>query len=180
MIRPLELSDMESIRRWRNQCLPYLRTPFALTKEMQEDWYKNEICNRNSRSRFWAIEVPGKITHTPIESIQGKPKLVGYGGIENIQWENSIGEISLLINPELHGHGYGHAAAIDIIEKAFNVLNLEVVYGEVYHNNPACKFWDLLVKQYHGSTVKLPRRKYWNGVYYGANYFTLQKVASNE
>jgi len=180
MIRPLELNDMWHIRIWRNQCLPYLRTSFALTQEMQEDWYKNEICNRNSRSRFWAIEVPGEVEHTPIESIQRKPRLVGYGGIENIQWENSIGEISLLINPAEHHKGYGHAAAMDILSQAFNVLNLETVYGEVYANNPAHRFWDLLTKQYRGSSYRLPKRKYWNGVYHDATYFSLPRVVGNE
>lgn len=166
MIRPLELSDMESIRAWRNKCLPYLRTPFALTMEMQEDWYKNEICNRNSKTRFWAIEVAGR--------------LVGYGGIENIQWENSIGEISLLINPEYQGRGIGHGAAIDILYQAFNVLNLNTVFGEVYHNNPAVKFWKLLTNQYDGATSILYNRKYWDGNYYDATYFSIQRDGQHE
>ena len=171
MLRALELSDMESIRTWRNQCLPFLRTPFALTKEQQEDWYKNEICNRSSRSRFWAIEI---IEHTPIESLQ---LLAGYGGIENIQWENSIGEISILINPEFHGRGYGHGAALDIINKAFKELNLKTVYGEVYHNNAATIFWEKITEAYDGVSVVLPNRKYWNGKWYDATYFSLERPA---
>jgi ribosomal protein S18 acetylase RimI-like enzyme len=165
-LRALELDDMEPIRQWRNQCLDTLRTPFPLTKEQQEDWYRNEICNRQSRSRFWGIEENGS--------------LIGYGGIENIQWENSIGEISLLINPKYRGQGYGKQAAIEIITQAFNRLNLHTVFGEVYMSNPACAFWQSIVGKYNGDTAILENRKYLDGVYHASLYFSVsQSMNSN-
>lgn len=160
MLRALELSDMEPIRSWRNQHLDILRTPFALTKEQQEDWYKNEICNRQSKSRFWAIELKGTL-----------PSVVGYGGIENIQWENSIGEISLLISPSMQGKGVGIVHAKEILRRAFHELNLKTVYAECYENNKATKFWD---KVFNGcfQTI-LPNRKYYKGVYWGSIYYSM-------
>jgi RimJ/RimL family protein N-acetyltransferase len=160
-LRALELDDMEPIRQWRNQCLDTLRTPFPLTKEQQEDWYRNEICNRQSRSRFWGI----------VEN----NSLIGYGGIENIQWENSIGEISLLINPKYHGQGYGKQAAIEIISQAFGRLNLKTVYGEVYASNPAVKFWEHITELYNGYTTILPNRKYVYGGYHNSVYFSVSQ-----
>jgi len=159
-LRPLELDDMEQIRSWRNACLDTLRTPFALTKEQQEDWYKAEVCNRSSRSRFWAIEDKYK-------------QLIGYGGIENIQWENAIGEISLLISPKLHGKGHGTLAARLILDKAFKVLNLHTVYAECYTNNPAIAFWHKIFAK--GYKTALPNRKYYNGKYYDAIYYSLDR-----
>ena len=157
MLRALELSDMEPIRNWRNQHLDILRTPFALTKEQQEDWYKNEICNRQSRSRFWAITFEDT-------------GLIGYGGIENIQWENSIGEISLLIDPKYQGRGTGTEAAKELIRIAHEQLNLRIVYAEVYENNPAVAFWD---KVFQGCMKhELPYRKYCNGRYYSSFWYT--------
>ena len=166
MLRALELSDMEPIRIWRNQHLDILRTPFALTKEQQEDWYKNEICNRQSKSRFWAVV---KNTYKLDGKIVGD--CVGYGGIENIQWENSLGEISLLIGPEYQGKGYGIKAAKEILRKAFQELNLKTVYAECYENNKATKFWD---KVFNGcfQTI-LPNRKYYNGVYFNSIYYSM-------
>ena len=160
MLRALELSDMEPIRSWRNQHLDILRTPFALTKEQQEDWYKNEICNRQSKSRFWAIDLKGAL-----------PSVVGYGGIENIQWENSLGEISLLISTSMQGKGVGLVHAKEILHKAFQELNLKTVYAECYENNKATKFWD---KVFNGcfQTI-LPNRKYYNGVYFNAVYYSM-------
>ena len=160
-LRALELDDMEYIRQWRNQCLDTLRTPFPLTKEQQEDWYRNEICNRQSRSRFWAITEKGS--------------LIGYGGIENIQWENSIGEISLLINPEYQGRGYGKSAAVEIITQAFNRLNLHTVFGEVYVTNPAMGFWVAITDAYKGYKTLLPNRKYLDGKHWDSLYFSVSQ-----
>jgi RimJ/RimL family protein N-acetyltransferase len=174
-LRALELDDMEYIRQWRNQCLATLRTPFPLTKEQQEDWYRNEICNRQSRSRFWAIMAPSEYRDMEFMGNPSPHDLVGYGGIENIQWENSIGEISLLINPAYHGKGFGKAAAIEIITHAFNRLNLHTVYGEVYVTNPAMGFWAAITDEYKGYKNLLPNRKYLDGKHWDSLYFSVSQ-----
>jgi len=163
MIRCLSLDDMEPIRRWRNASLDTLRTPFPLTREQQEQWYRDEICNRNSRSRFWAID----------EDL--REHLVGYGGIENIQWENRVGEISLLIDPAKRGHGFGQTAAHEIIREAFDNLNLKTIYGECYFNNPAIEFWRQVYRTYNGNEATLHNRKYVDGRYFDSMYFTMSR-----
>lgn len=173
ILRALSIEDMEPIRKWRNSSLHTLRTPFELTAEQQEEWYRNEICNRNSRSRFYAV-CAEMITHNPIESIE-TTELVGYGGIENIQWENRIGEISLLINPTYRGHGVGTSAAVSIINRAFNDLNLHTVYAECYENNQAIAFWRKVYNAFGGTEAYLPNRKYHAGKYYGSVYFSASR-----
>jgi RimJ/RimL family protein N-acetyltransferase len=175
MLRALALEDMEPIRRWRNDALPTLRTPYPLTKEQQEAWYRDEICNRNSRSRFYAIE-SDFFVHNPIESTKFT-ELVGYGGIENIQWENRIGEISLLIDPDHRGKGTGYSAACAIIDTAFDSLNLYTVYAECYTNNPAVGFWDKVFTQYGGNRVILSNRKFCDGKFYDSVYFSASNAA---
>jgi RimJ/RimL family protein N-acetyltransferase len=133
-----------------------------LTKEQQEKWFDDEICNRNSYTRFWGIDVNGS--------------LVGYGGIENIQWQNSIGEISLLVDPEKQAKGYGTDAETQIINNAFYNLNLKTIYAECYDNNPAKAFWDSVFFKRQGIMVRLPNRKYWNGKYYDGLYYSLSKI----
>ena len=123
MIEWKELSseDAEQIRLWRNQCLDTLRTPYPLTKEQQEDWYINTVCDRKANARWFGVY---------FDDI-----LVGYTGIENISWENRIGEISLLISPSNQECGYGWEAADKILQYAFNSLNLNCVFGECYESN---------------------------------------------
>ena len=167
MLKVLSIDDMEPIRQWRNESLDILRTPFMLTAEQQADWYKREICDRSSRSRFWGI------WELDADSIVSELVLVGYGGIENIQWENRIGEISLLINPECRGKGYGWTAAQDILDAAFNQMNLHTVYAECYGSNKAVAFWDRVYKD--GYKTMLPNRKYLWGEYYPSVYYSMSK-----
>lgn len=164
ILRALEIEDMEPIRKWRNSALATLRTAFPLTREQQEEWYRNEVCNRASRSRFWAIT--------------DGMALAGYGGIENIQWENGIGEISLLISPDYQGRGFGMRAARAILNTAFLTLGLHTVFAECYLNNPAVKFWRKVFKEYDGDEVTLPNRRYSEGRYHDSAYFSASYYAA--
>jgi hypothetical protein len=159
-LRPLTMEDMHVIRRWRHQVPETLRTPYMLTREMQEDYYRTVICDRRSATRYWAV-ADGDV-------------LLGYGGIENIIWENRNGEISLLMAPNERGKGLGAEAAELILEQAFYRLNLEHVYGECYMCGPYL-FWEKMVEKYAGSEVVLPRRKFWDGMYYDSYYFTFYR-----
>ena len=159
-LEPLTRKDMEQIRVWRHEFKETLRTPFMLTKEMQEDYYRDTICNRDSKTRYWAL----------CEHKFGR-RLLGYGGIENISWENSNGEMSLLIDPDRHGEGLGSEAVEMFLEQAFSFLNLNVVYGECYGSGPY-EFWEKMVEKYEGEGIWLPRRKFWQGEYYDSFGFT--------
>lgn len=171
-LRALNLEDMEPIREWRNRCLDTLRTSFPLTKEQQIKWYETEICDRKSNSRFFAVDII-IIEHSPIDTYKQK-MMIGYGGIENIQWENSIGEISLLINPDEHRNGYGISAAKKLISVAFDKLGLMTVYAECYNNNPAIDFWKKVFDGFY--STRLPSKKYSNGVYYDSTYFSMSNI----
>ena len=173
ILRSLSREDMPIILEWRNHkdVLPTLRTPFPLNIDQQMEWYDKEICNRDSRTRFFGFE-DEYIEHNAIESVP-RYGLIGYGGIENIQWENRTGEISLLVNPVLQRKGYGRKATNAIIDYAFDSLNLDTIWGEVYCNNPAVAFWDKLVKEYGGIMTRIPRRKYHAGQYYDSMYFAV-------
>jgi len=155
-LRALSLTDMEPIRAWRNSALETLRTPYRNTKEQQEDWYYKEIANRESHTRYW-----GLWSHY---------KFIGYGGIENIEWENGRGEISLLISPDCRGLGFGRKAVELFLDQAFNYLRLESVWGEVYHCGHV-DFWKKICTAHKAEIVDLPMVKYYNGVLYGAMRF---------
>jgi RimJ/RimL family protein N-acetyltransferase len=162
-LRALELGDMVPILEWRNGAMETLRTPMRLNREQQEQWYRDVICDRRSTTRYWAL-----VTEAPDK------RLVGYGGIENIQWENRNGEISLLIAPEHRGKQMGARAVRLFLEQAFDFLNLENVYGECYTCGHV-EFWRKAVQFYYGESCLLPSRKYYAGVYYASYYFTFNR-----
>jgi RimJ/RimL family protein N-acetyltransferase len=164
---------MELILKWRSTCPEALRTTFSLTLENQLDFYNNVVANRNSNARWWGIYIDKLFSDEMNSGIE--ELLIGYCAIENISWENRNGEISLLIDPQYHGKGYGKQAVEILLDKGFNFLNLDNIYGECYFSNHAISFWEKIIKQYNGSDAILPNRKYFNGQYYNALYFSINK-----
>ncbi len=179
------LSDFEIIRRWRNECLQALRTPFMLTQEMQADFYKNVVCNRNSNIRFWSAKNKG--------NIYGKD-FIGLVGLVNICWENRSGEISIILDGEERGKGHGKEAMCLLLKEGFDNLNLDIIYGECYFCNDSLGFWKKLMQdltnknknksiiengliksEYEIRTAILPDRKFWDGQYWDGWYFSIKR-----
>ena len=160
-LAPLNVLDVEEIRRWRNLDISPLRTSFPLTDQMQQEFYRNTVCNRQATSRHWRLE-------------NDEGALVGMGGFNPIQWENGLGEITLIMHPDKRGFGYGSTAVALLLEEAFDRMRLAVVCGEAYWNNPlTVEFWAGITKAYGGVTVRLPSRKFWNGQHWDAMYFSV-------
>jgi len=154
-LRPLSREDAEQIRVWRLDFPETLRTAQMLNADQQQDWYTREIANRESHTRYFALY---------------DVNLVGYGGIENIQWENRCGEISVMIAKKYHGMGYGSAAVGMFLDHAFNRLNLDAVWGECYECGHV-GFWERICAERGAFTARIPNRKYWDGRYYGSLFF---------
>ena len=94
------------------------------------------------------------------------------GGIANIQWENSIGEISLLIKKGEERVGMGTEAVRLLLSEAFGNMGLKTVFGECYMCNEGWKFWKKMVTNYEGRETILPNRKLWKGRFYDSLYFS--------
>ena len=160
--KALKKEDMAQIVEWRNSTVGVLRTPFLMTKDMQEEFYERTVCDRGADSRYFAIHFDGS--------------LVGMAGVNNISWENRNGEISLLVNPKLWGKGIGSMAVLEILRVGFNCMNLENIYGECYFSNRAgIKFWESQIERFHGYTAILPNRKFFGGEYYDSLYFSFNR-----
>ena len=170
-LEPLTQSQCEQVRLWRNAEMECWRTPFMLTEDMQYDFYER-CSDRNSPHRYFAIMGNGY-------------KFIGMGGITYIQWENRIGEITLIIDPQVRKDGLGEQAVDLLLDQAFNHLNLNAVFGECYCCNPAFEFWKRYVDVYASGAatttwVYLPVRKYWNGQYWSSLYFNVCKNDFNK
>ena len=183
-LEPLTRDDAEQVRVWRNEpeMQAVLRTAKRLTYDEQQEWYTNEIANRESHTRYWALtEYDASAGYCDFkgyacEHLPDKRQLLGYGGIEHISWENSNGEISLLLDPNMYKQGLGIEAVALFLDQAFNYLNLEAVYGECYMCGP-WGFWTKQVAKHGGMSAFLPLRKYYDGGYHSSYYFTFTKEA---
>jgi len=178
-LKALSLSDVEQVRQWRNQQTEMLRTPFLLTQEQQEKFYHDVICNRQANARYWGIweqvdlnNPDPRITNLNYRQIY---HFIGMCGIENIQWENRLGEISLVLNPEYAIDKYGEEALRLLLHEGFNNLNLENIFAEAYQCNPYLFFWDNITNKLDIEYIKLPCRKYLDGEYFDSYYINFNK-----
>ncbi len=189
-LKPLSLFDVEQARQWRNEQLEMLRTSFPLTKEMQEQFYHNVISNRQANARFWGLweEKKEAEIYNAIDNLIFKDdnkqiylyEPIGMVGIENIQWENKLGEISLLLNPEYNNQENLEQALKLILDQGFNYLNLENIYTEVYKCNNIYDFWIDIKRRIDVDVAILPNRKYFNGLYHDSIYINFNKERYNE
>jgi len=154
----------EIVRKWRNECRQALRTPYSLTEEMQRDFYRDIVCNRNALDRYWAILME--------QSATMNAKFLGMGGLTNIQWQNHLAEISLIMDPNVHGKGF--EAVHLLLQEAFDRMGLKTVCGECYGcNTLGLVLWDTAAEKYGAYHTTLPNRKFWAGKFWDSYYFSI-------
>lgn len=166
----LSLEDCDQVRLWRNQTPESLRTSFQLTKEQQEEFFNRVINDRNAKSRYWGIW--GNENGVNDEAWR---MLIGMAGIENIEWENGRGEISLILSKQYRGLGHGETAFAKLMDKAFGELGLRQIWGECYVCNNALFFWQHIVEKWKGYSTTLPQTKLYDRFYYDSLYFSFER-----
>ncbi len=155
----LTKENAEQARHWRNERQESLRTPFLLTKEMQEDYYLTHICSRDSRERFWAVN-------------DGKD-FIAMVGFVRIEWENHLAEISNICHPAKQ---HKRMETVDLLLcEGFQNLGFRNIYFEVYHCDPSLEFWQEVIKKYRAYTAEMANRKYWGGSYWHSTYFNITR-----
>lgn len=162
----LTKDQCEIVRSWRNLNIESLRTSFLLTKEMQEEFYRNVVSNRSGIHRYWAIE-------------DSACHFIGMGGLTYIEWENGAAEVSLIIDPDWRGLGIGDKAFALLLDQAFNSMRLNMVFGECYCVNENKKFWEKQVEKYNGYKTILEKKKFANGKFFDSLYFSITKDQYN-
>lgn len=175
----LTMDQCERVRLWRNDCLETLRTPYPLTKEQQEEFYRTRVCNPDSSHRYYAVLAKrSELSDKP--DFPDTKEFIGMAGLTYIQRENRIAEISLILDPVMRGKGLGEKAVDLLLEEAFDRLGLKTVFGECYLcNQNGYHFWVEIAKKYHtGGYVGhpgaiLPNRKFWAGKFWDSYYFSI-------
>jgi len=176
ILKALELVHMAKIVEERNKIPETLRTPFKLNSKMQEEYFINVICNRDSKTRYFAI-------YNDCGDLQPEKEcmhFIGMGGIENIEWENGRAELSLLIFEEYRNRKYGSEAVSMILDNAFNYFGLSNIWLMCYDCNiVGVKFWNKILDKYSGFKTWLPAVKLFKGKYHGALYGNISKDKFN-
>jgi RimJ/RimL family protein N-acetyltransferase len=159
-LETLTREQVQLVRLWRNEELNFLRTPYPITEQMQNEFYDNVVNNRESKHRYFAI--------------MEENECIGMCGLTNIEWENGTAEISLIINPDYRGKGHGKKSVSLLLEEAFYNMRLLSVFGEVY-NCGNRGFWEKLVNEKKGYKTELKHRKYHNGQMYDSMWFSFTR-----
>jgi RimJ/RimL family protein N-acetyltransferase len=89
-ISSIQLEDAEEIRCWRNEQMPALRQSILLSKEEQLTYFENVLKPEFNQTHPRQVLVRFCLNG----------KLIGYGGIVHLDWENLRGEVSFLLATE--------------------------------------------------------------------------------
>jgi GNAT superfamily N-acetyltransferase len=158
---PLEREDMPIIVAERAMIPETLRTPYFINGDMQNNYYESVLCNRSSTTRYFKF-----LDNT---------NFIGMGGIENISFENSNGELSILVFSKYRGCGYGKRLVYQILDYAFRYLNLENVFAECYMCGNV-RFWEKIVDEIGASYACLESRKFYSGQYWNSLYINFNRT----
>jgi len=123
VLRPIEHSDLLQIQKWRNDkdVLPYVREYRLMSMHHIEKWYKEMIAS----DRFEMF------------MLDAGCQSVGIGGLTYINWQNRHADLHFAIykNREWVDKEYAPHFYEMITSYAFNELNLNKVYVEIYSND---------------------------------------------
>ena len=152
------LEIVERARLWRNADLAPWRTPYYLTADQQEQFYRDIVSNRHAAARYWGVS-------------NDYGEVVAFCGLCPLSAENGCGEISLVVDPDRAGNGYGAAVVALVLAEAFDRMRLLTVHAECYTSNPALGFWVKQADRWGALKGLYPRRKFWQGRLHDAELF---------
>lgn len=92
-IIPIRYEDRYKIMNWRNDQIYHLRQDKILTKKDQDKYFLKVV------SKLFLENYPKQILFSYLR----KNKLIGYGGIVNIDWNIKTAEMSFLVNTDISG-----------------------------------------------------------------------------
>jgi RimJ/RimL family protein N-acetyltransferase len=162
-VRPVTLEELEIVAGWREDCRQSLRTGHMVSRHQQAA-YARQIADFSTH-RMWAFH------NLVVEEIEdpNEETFQAFGGLQGIQWENGLAEISLIVAPELRGRGVASKCVPLILAEAFDTLGLQQVWGEAYLTDPqVVSFWKRQKPQFQ---TLLPKRKFWDGKLWDSLYF---------
>lgn len=137
---PIRFLDKDLIRAWRNDQIEILRQQQVLTLDSQFKYFSTIIFETFHQ------DFPDQLIFSFLEN----GKMIGYGGLVHIDWDNKNAEISFLLATELNfENNYlklfsSFLILIELVAKSIN-LNKIFTYG---YNINEYRFKPLIEKKY--------------------------------
>jgi SAM-dependent methyltransferase/RimJ/RimL family protein N-acetyltransferase len=124
---PLRRSDIQALRRFRNEQMDVLRQSETISPEQQERWFDEVV-------------VPAQRDPRPpmvLASILEDGAFIGYGGLTNISWDSRRAEVSFLVDPARAADEVVYRRDMEaflrvLTELAFDHLGLNRLFAETY------------------------------------------------
>jgi len=161
---PIRYIDRYLIMNWRNDQLFHLRQKEPLTKEIQDQYFK-EVVNIEKTQNY-----PDQI----LFSLLRNDKCVGYGGLVHIDWLNKNAEISFVIET------YNSTNNFVSIWVVFLTLLKQIAFKEISLHKIYTYAFDLRPKLYEALTIsgfsfegRLKDHVLLNSDYYDVVYYSL-------
>ena len=131
-LTPLRKSDIQTIRKWRNEQINVLRQETTLSADAQLRQYNNII-----QKSFYKIK-----TYIILFSFLYCGKCIGYGGLVHINWKVKSGEVSFVCDTNrtksniIYQKDFSTFLKI-IFKIAFDDIHLNKLVSETYNIRPA-------------------------------------------
>jgi RimJ/RimL family protein N-acetyltransferase len=158
----IEESDLETMRSWRNnpRIHNWCRQTGLISKIDQLNWYKRQNDDPNIRM-FKIISDDGEVLSK-----------VGICGLTSIDYNARRAEFSCYVAPHKQGNGYAKDALKALFHHGFASLNLRLIWGETFSENPARHMFEKL-----GMVREGVRRQFYfkNGKYIDAILYSITK-----
>lgn len=129
-LRELEKKDMKEINQWRNnpKLISMLGAPFRyINMEVDEQWYESYMRNRGNCVRCAIIS-------------EHEDKIIGLVSLTSIDYMNQRAEFHIQIGDSAnYGKGAGKFAVREMLNHAFNNMNLHRIELSVLRDNERAK-----------------------------------------
>ena len=169
----VESEHLSKMFKWRNDHSIYkwCRQSAPISWETHENWFERQ--DEDPSIEMFAMMAETIRVKTGLSDANLKrPFLVGCCGLTSIDYINSRAEFSLYIGPEFQGRGYGRMALKELFRYAFEVYNLNLVWGESIEANPAMKIFEEAGMKKEGTRHSF---YYKEGRYLDAKLFSINK-----
>lgn len=119
----------------------------------------------SERNMYWA-NMPSSIDFIAKSS----GETIGGASLYNIRWFNRNAYVSIFVDIDKQGRGYGKAILRSILKFAFEIMNLERITAEIYeYNEHSIKLFESsgFVVEGRLRKAKYMDGKYWDIIVYG-------------
>jgi len=124
-LRAMERKDLDEIMKWVNdqEVTKYLTAFLYPISRVEEEKFLERAMSRNDTEKNLVIETKEGV-------------YIGQISLHKIDWKNNNAELGIVIgNKEYWGKGYGTEAINNLLDHAFNQMNLYKIYLRVFEHN---------------------------------------------